>query len=180
MFLNPNNFFKFELQLFLFITPNSGKDVGPTFINFGFFSRPYFLIKGHMFNDFCNSFRAQQTFSNLINFVCIFNISLHILFCRIFYFIVATHLELSFYQLRPYIYSFCQFFQALHVFFLPNFLGPIYILGPMFILFGKFSRPYLYLLLTSILESRVDMRNLLEQVKKHSVIKNCSDLSLFE
>ena len=87
---------------------------------------PYFLIKGNMFNDFCNSFRAQQTFSNLINFVCIFNISLHILFCRIFYFIVATHLELSFYQLRPYIYSFCQFFQALHVFFLPNFLGSIY------------------------------------------------------
>ena len=49
----------------------------------------------------------------------------------------------------------------------------------MLILFGKFSRPYVYFLPTSILESRVDMRNLLEQVKKHSVIKNCSDLSLF-
>ena len=118
-----------------------------------------------MFNDFCNSFQAQQTFSSLINFVCVFNIKLHILFCRIFS-IAATHLDLSFHQLRPYIYSFCQFFQALHVFFLPNFLCPIYIQGPMFILFGKFSRPYVYFLSTSILECRVDMTNLLEQVKK--------------
>ena len=91
------------------------KDVGPTFINFGFFS----IIKGPMFNDFCNSFQALQTFSSLINFVCVFNVSLHILFCRIFYFIVATHLELSFYQLRPYIYSYRQIFQAL-CFFLPT------------------------------------------------------------
>ena len=133
-----------------------------------------------MFNDFCNSFRAQQTFSNLINFVCIFNISLHILFCRIFLFYCGNSSRIKFLSVKALHLFILSIFQALHVFFLPNFLGPIYILGPMFILFGKFSRPYLYLLLTSILEFRVDMRNLLEQVKKHSVIKNCSDLSLFD
>ena len=85
-----------------------------------------------MFNDFCNSFQALQTFSSLINFVCVFNVSLHILFCRIF-FIVAINLELRFYQLRPYIYSFCQFLQALHVFFFAKFSMP-YIC----------SRPYVY------------------------------------
>ena len=75
---------------------------------------------------------------------------------------VVTHLELRFYQLRPYIFPFCQLFQALHLFYLPNFPDPTFISCPK-----------------SILESRVDMRNLLEPVKK-IVIKNCSDLSLFE
>ena len=54
-----------------------------------------------------------------------------------------------------------KFFQALQstCILFPNFVCPMYIQGPMFILFGKFSRPYVYFLPTSILESRVDIRN---------------------
>ena len=110
-----------------------------------------------MFNDFCNSFQALQTFSSLINFVCVFNVSLHILFCRIL-FIVAINLELRFYQLRPYIYSFCPFFLALHSFFFGKFS-----------MTSVFSRPYVFFLPMLILESRVEVRNLREQVKKQSL-----------
>ena len=42
------------------------------------------------------------------------------------------------------IYSFCQIFPALRLFFFPNFPGPTFIQGPMFILFTKSSRPYAY------------------------------------
>ena len=43
-----------------------------------------------------------------------------------------------FYQSSPYIYSFWHSFWAPHLFFLPNFLCPT------FILFAKYSRPYVY------------------------------------
>ena len=64
-------------------------NVGPTFINFGFFSMPYGLIKGP---------------TNIYKFdVCFFNMTLYILF------------------------------KALHLLFLANFLGPMFIICPTFI-----------------------------------------------
>ena len=62
------------------ITLASGNDVGPTFINFGFFSRPYGLIREYI----------------------------KIIYMVIYY---IGHV-----YLRPYVYSFCQFFQALRLF----------------------------------------------------------------
>ena len=91
-----------------------------------FFSRSYFLIKGPMFNDFCNSFQAQQTFSSLINFVCVFNIKLHILFCRIFFY-CGNSSRFKFSSVK-----------ALHLFILSIFSSPTCIL------FAKFSMPYIY------------------------------------
>ena len=63
---------------------------------------------------------------------------------------------------RPYVYEFFEFFQGptdifkfdsfLYLMvvaklkFLPNFQGPSFIPGPMFILFANFSRPYVFTL----------------------------------
>ena len=58
----------------------SGIDVGPTFINFGFFSRPYGLIREYI----------------------------KVIYMVIYY---IGHV-----YLRPYVYSFCQTFQALRLF----------------------------------------------------------------
>ena len=48
------------------LTPDSVINVGPTFINFGFFSRPYDLINGPTFTDFWNILLALWLFSSLI------------------------------------------------------------------------------------------------------------------
>ena len=58
----------------------SGIDVGPTFINFGFFSRPYGLIREYI---------------------------------KVIYMVIYC---IEHVYLRPYIYSFCQTFQALRLF----------------------------------------------------------------
>ena len=102
----------------------SGIDVGPTFINFGFFPGPTFLLYALrllIFAILSRPYRYFQFWSILFLF---FNISLHILFCRIF-FIMVTHqvfisqdptfiLFVNFF--RPYIYSFCPIFYALCLF----------------------------------------------------------------
>ena len=111
-----------------------------------FFSRPYFLIKGHTFNDFCNSFQALWTFPSLIHFVFVFNISMHILFCRTFF-----HCGNS---------SKIKFLSGPNIFFYQIFYS-LCLSKALFSLFGKASCP------KSILESRVDMKNLLESVKKN-------------
>ena len=70
------------------------------FINFGFFSRPYSLIKGPTFIKFWNFSQGLQMFSSLLVFC---NINLHILFMPYFY-------------SRPYIYSFWHIFHTLLLF----------------------------------------------------------------
>ena len=82
------------------ITLDTGIDVGPTFIDFGFFFRPYGLIKGPMFIIFWIFFPALRMFSS---------------------FSLKNHSS-------PYIYSFWQSFLALHLFFLQNFLCSTFIL----------------------------------------------------
>ena len=145
-----------------------------------FFSRSYFLIKGPMFNDFCNSFQAQQTFSSLINFVCVFNIKLHILFCRIFFY-CGNSSRFKFSSVK-----------ALHLFILSIFSSPTCILFAKFSMPYIYSRPYVYsfwqifqaLCLFPVhfysgVQSRYD-KPFRTSKKNHSVINNCSDLSLFE
>ena len=69
-------------------------NVGPTFIDFGFFSRPYSLIKGPTFIKFWNFCQGLQKFSSLMVF-CYIN--LHIWFMPYAY-------------SRPCVYSFWQIF----------------------------------------------------------------------
>ena len=47
-------------------------------------------------------------------------------------------------------------------------------------LFCRFLNPNYFFHLNDNCSNLLDMRNLQEEVKKHSVTKNCSDLSLFE
>ena len=50
-------------------TLQSGINVGPTLINFGFFSRPYNLIKGPTFIKFWNFSQGLWIFSSLMGFL---------------------------------------------------------------------------------------------------------------
>ena len=85
------------------LTLQSGINVGPTFINFGFFSRPYSLIKGPTFIKFWNFYQGLQKFSSLMGFL------LH----KFAHFVHALRL-----------------FKALRLFFLTNFPGPTVIPCP--------------------------------------------------
>ena len=88
-------------------------DVGPTFINFGFFPGPMALLKAlclSIFGIFSRPYWYSQVW-----FVFVFKMVIH-----------------------PTFDLFCQTFQALWLSFCQMFLGPI------FILFDKFSRPYVY------------------------------------
>ena len=84
-------------------TLESGINIGPTFINFGFFSRPYSLIKGPTFIKFWNFYQGLHKFSSLMDFL------LH----KFEHFVHALLL-----------------FKALHLFFLTNFPGPTVIPCP--------------------------------------------------
>ena len=84
-------------------TLQSGINIGPTFINFGFYSRPYSLIKGPTFIRFWNFYQGLQKFSSLMGFL------LH----RFAHFVHTLHL-----------------FKALCLFFLTNFPGPTVIPCP--------------------------------------------------
>ena len=84
-------------------TLQSGINVGPTFINFGIFSKPYSLIKGPTFIKFWNFYQGLQKFSSLMGFL------LH----KFAHFADALRL-----------------FKALRLFFLSNFPGPTFIPCP--------------------------------------------------
>ena len=58
-------------------TLQSEINVGPTFINFGFFSSPHVLIKDPTFIKYQSFFHGLRIFSS---FLGVFNTSLHILF----------------------------------------------------------------------------------------------------
>ena len=115
----------------------------------GFFPGPTFLLKALSLMIFAilsrptNIFMFDQ-FCFCIQQVCIF--------CFVGYFYHGNSSRIKFFS-DP-------------TFFLPNFLCLMYIQGPTFILIGKFSDPMFISCPTFILESRVNMRNLLEQVKK--------------
>ena len=51
------------------LTLASGIDVGPTFINFGLFARPYRLIKSPTFIKFWKFFRGLHIFLSLMGFL---------------------------------------------------------------------------------------------------------------
>ena len=84
-------------------TLQSGINVGPTFINFGFYSRPYSLIKGPTFIRFWNFYQGLQKFSSLMGFL------LH--------------------KFAHFVHALCLF-KALRLFFLTNFPGPTVIPCP--------------------------------------------------
>ena len=84
-------------------TLQSGINVGPTFIDFGFFSRPYSIIKGPTFIKFWNFYKGLQNFSSLMGFL------LH----KFAHFVHALRL-----------------FKVLRLFFLTNFPGPTIISCP--------------------------------------------------
>ena len=92
---------------------DSGINVGPTFINFGFFSRPYSLIKGPTFIKFWNFYQGLQKFSSLMAFL------LH----KFAHFVHALRL-----------------FKALWLFFLKNFPGPTVIPCPTSILDSRVGK----------------------------------------
>ena len=87
-------------------TLQSGINVGPTFINFEFFSRPYSLIKDPTFIKFWNFYQGLQKFSSLMGFL------LH----KFPHFVYALRL-----------------FKALRLFFLTNFPGPTVIPCPTYV-----------------------------------------------
>ena len=86
-----------------FLTLDSGKDVGPTFINFIFFFRPSGLIKGQRFIIFLEFFQA-----------------LHIFSC------FSPQNQVFTSQVPTFIF-FWQSFQALHLLVLQNFLCRMFI-----------------------------------------------------
>ena len=88
-----------------YYTLASGIDVGPTFINFDFFSRPYSLIKGPTFINFWNFYQALQKFSSLMGFFL--------------------------YKFAHFVHG-LRIFKALRLFFLTNFPGPTLILFDKF------------------------------------------------
>ena len=91
-------------------TLESGINIGPTFINFGFISRPYSLIKGSTLIKFLKCF-PWPTNNFLINFFIYHKFAyFRVFFCQIFHAL--------------------RLLKAIRLLFLSNFPGPTFILCP--------------------------------------------------
>ena len=130
----------------------------------------------------------QNRNSISLSFFC--NISLEILFGRIFFFQHCNSPNIKFYKSMIHLF-YLPNFQPLRLFFLSNVLGPMFIQGPTFILFARFSRPYVYSLfyIYSDVRNHVKLgvfskdtllwKNTSSKSREKKLVQNSRNLALF-